>query len=241
MKVSIALSVLSLIALSAAAPAADGQKDELRSKKRGCKARQNNKAAKPITSSAKAAVTTTSSTVKPSTTSTSTTASTASSAAPSSGGSAPNNAIGGMLKLHDDFRAHYGAGAMTWSTELADYAQKVANTCVFEHSHGPYGENLAVGVGGGYNVERAFKSWADEAKDYDWNNPGFNSKTGHFTQVVWKATEELGCASAMCDDGTIFTGYGQKSLYVVCEYRKPGNVVGNNNQYFKDNVGTYRD
>jgi hypothetical protein len=81
---------------------------------------------------------------------------------------------------------------------------------------------------------------------------------------VWKATTEVGCAVAECADGTIFSNMGgQKSSYVVCEcdlclrcrvclgqarggiatadaigeYRRPGNMVGNNNQYFRDNVG----
>jgi hypothetical protein len=29
-------------------------------------------------------------------------------------------------------------------------------------SGGPNGENIAAGVGGGYNIEKAFNSWANE-------------------------------------------------------------------------------
>jgi hypothetical protein len=30
------------------------------------------------------------------------------------------------------------------------------------NSGGPNGENIAAGVGGGYNIEKAFNSWANE-------------------------------------------------------------------------------
>ncbi|KAI9633050.1 CAP domain-containing protein [Dioszegia hungarica] len=154
-------------------------------------------------------------------------------------GGAPAGDATTLLNLHNSFRAQYGAKALTWSSELATYATNYAGGCKFAHSKGPYGENLAAGYGGGYSVTSAFNSWANEAAKYDWNAPGFSSATGHFTQVVWKATTEVGCGVVSCADGTIFSGtQGQKTSYVICEYRKPGNVVGNNNQYFTDNVGT---
>lgn len=42
--------------------------------------------------------------------------------------------------------------------------------------------------------------WMAEAKDYDPQNPVYS----HFTQVVWKATTQLGCAKVACKAGTIF-------------------------------------
>jgi hypothetical protein len=59
---------------------------------------------------------------------------------------------------------------------------------------------------------------ADVSAKYNWNAPGFSSATGHFTQVVWKATTEVGCGVVSCADGTIFSGtQGQKTSYVICE------------------------
>lgn len=76
---------------------------------------------------------------------------------------------------------------------------------------------------------------------YDFNKPGYSSATGHFTQIVWKGTGKIGCASASCADGTIFTGYRANSTYVVCEYQAPGNVVSSDPartaQIFTANVG----
>ncbi|TYJ58438.1 hypothetical protein B9479_000644 [Cryptococcus floricola] len=124
-----------------------------------------------------------------------------------------------LVDLHNAFRAQYGAGNVTWNDDLASYAATAAAKCDMQHTGGPYGENLASGVGGGYDVTAGFQSWADEASSYD-------GSASHFTQVVWKATTEIGCATSSCADGTIFTGYGSDSLYLVCEYNPAGNVIG---------------
>ena len=54
---------------------------------------------------------------------------------------------------------------------------------------------------------------------YDFNNPGWNANpgTGHFTQVVWKASTELGIGKAVADDGCV---------YVCARYAPGGNMMG---------------
>lgn len=104
---------------------------------------------------------------------------------------------------------------------MADKAQTWANKCVFEHSGGslgPWGENLAAGTGD-YTIANGILGWTNEVTAYNPNNP----VASHFTQVVWKATTEIGCAVASCDN--IFAGYGAANFY-VCEYSPPGNVGG---------------
>lgn len=75
---------------------------------------------------------------------------------------------------------------------------------------------------------------------YDFRKPtGYTEATGHFTQLVWKATRQMGCARVDCgydpeeDDDNSDRA---KGWYVVCEYDPPGNVVGYNNRFFKENV-----
>ncbi|WVQ96109.1 hypothetical protein IAU59_003211 [Kwoniella sp. CBS 9459] len=151
-----------------------------------------------------------------------------SAAAPSATG-ASSSVAQTMVQLHNDFRAQYGAGAVTWSDELASYAASHTTACDMEHTKGPYGENLAAGVGGGYSVTDAFNAWAAEAPEYDPSNPQYS----HFTQVVWKATTEIGCAAVSCPSGSIFDMTGD-SLYVMCEYNPRGNMIG----AFAENVGS---
>jgi hypothetical protein len=86
---------------------------------------------------------------------------------------------------------------------------------------------------------------ADASALYNYSSPGYSGTTGHFTQLVWKATSQIGCAAVTCPDGSIFTGYGQNSLYLVCEYYVPGNWVDPSNsantaKYFTQNVGPYQ-
>ena len=47
--------------------------------------------------------------------------------------------------------------------------------------------------------------------------------SGHFTQVVWKGSEEMGIGKAQSKEG---------SWYVVANYRPPGNMMGD----FEKNV-----
>ncbi len=70
---------------------------------------------------------------------------------------------------------------------------------------------------------KATEMWYDEIKDYDFKKPGFSSKTGHFTQVVWVDSVELGVGKATSSNGMQF---------VVARYSPPGNILGR----FPENV-----
>lgn len=89
----------------------------------------------------------------------------------------------------------------------------------------------------------AINAWAIEDKYYHYSpTTGFSEKTGHFTQLVWKATTDVGCSVTDCsasNDGNGTQGYKKgdaQGWFLVCEYWPPGNVVGDGNDYFKENV-----
>lgn len=111
------------------------------------------------------------------------------------------------LDLHNAVRARRGAAPLLWSKTLADSAQAVADTCVFAHSNTNYGENLAIGTN--MDCEYGTQLWVDEESLYDnLSEPGFSSATGHFSQVVWKNSLQVGCGYKVCSRGG----------YVVCHY-----------------------
>ncbi|KAG6845977.1 hypothetical protein H0H87_011025 [Tephrocybe sp. NHM501043] len=127
-----------------------------------------------------------------------------------SSGSGASSDVQAYLSGHNTVRAQHGAADLTWSDELASAAQTWANKCVFEHSQGSlgdYGENLAAGTGSSYGISSAIKSWTDEVSQYDPSNPVFS----HFTQVVWKATKQVGCAVQACD-GIFDSSYGYEAM-----------------------------
>ena len=115
---------------------------------------------------------------------------------------------------------------LAWSDDDARVAQAWSERCVFEHSHGALGENLAFFSGpdgaDGSTPPDVVTLWGDEAPSYDYatNACAAGAQCGHYTQIVWRGTTSFGCGAAKC---TIDGGAG---TYWVCNYDPPGNVVG---------------
>jgi len=136
---------------------------------------------------------------------------------PSSSGPSAGGFGDSCVETHNKYRAEHGAGPLEWDQTMADFAKKVSATCVFQHSGGPYGENLAAGYS---SPEAAITAWYDEGSQYNYGAADFSEQSGHFTQVVWKSAKKVGCAQVDCNG----TG-GTPGSFFTCEY-DTGNVIG---------------
>jgi len=125
------------------------------------------------------------------------------------------------LSRHNTYRSKHNVPDLAWSDGLASSAQEWADGCRIPMVHSGAGENLAYGFG---SIGAAIDAWYNEVDKYDYDNPGFSGETGHFTQIVWKSTQSLGCAAGNCPD--------VNGGYYVCQYDPPGNYIGQ----FEENV-----
>ncbi|KAJ3170261.1 hypothetical protein HDU88_008888 [Geranomyces variabilis] len=132
------------------------------------------------------------------------------------------------LNSHNEFRAQSGKRALSWSSDLAARAQRWANHLADQSNgaltlvHEGPGENL-YGATGNPSCRNAVKMWFDEKPNYHGErivvNNAFESY-GHYTQLIWGTTTEVGCALGSTNDG------GHTSSFVVCKYNPPGNYIG---------------
>jgi hypothetical protein len=98
------------------------------------------------------------------------------------------------------------------------WADKCAEDDKMQHSQNGYGENIHWCSGDIPEGKAPVKHWYSEQKKYDYNkNVDFQPGTGHFTQVVWKKSTELGIAKAKAKRG---------GTYVVAVYNPAGNFMG---------------
>ena len=125
-----------------------------------------------------------------------------------------------ILKAHNDARAAVGKGLpnLKWNDNLANIAFTYSKQCKFQHSNNGYGENLWSGTSGYFTVADAVGGWVGEKKNYNGQAIGQGNfgSYGHYTQVVWKNTTEVGCGYAKCGGNVIMT----------CNYNPAGNVWG---------------
>lgn len=135
-----------------------------------------------------------------------------------------------ILVAHNQERLNLGLEPLSWNPALAQSAQRWADYLAasgrFEHApenrQAPEGENLWAGTKGYFAPEAMVGAWIREKQFF---RPGVfpnNSTTGrvedvgHYTQLVWRATSEVGCAEAS----------SVREDILVCRYAEAGNYLG---------------
>ncbi|KAL4579108.1 hypothetical protein LXL04_015243 [Taraxacum kok-saghyz] len=128
------------------------------------------------------------------------------------------------LDAHNAARAQVGVNNMSWNASVAAYAQNYANQrigdCSLIHSGGPYGENLAGQSGGVLTGTEAVNLWVAENVyyDYETNSCVGGNECRHYTQVVWRNSNQIGCARVQCPNND--------GWFIICSYYPRGNIIG---------------
>ncbi len=142
---------------------------------------------------------------------------------------------GRLLAAHNAERQRLGIAPLKWNPRLAQkaavWAEELTTMDGLEHSDDAdyddsggeiEGENLWRGTKGFYTPEQMVNLWVDERKIFV-NGPFPRNSTtgrwrdvGHYTQLIWRSTTEVGCAIAASKDDEV----------LVCRYVEGGNVIG---------------
>lgn len=133
-----------------------------------------------------------------------------------------------LLAEHNAARDAVGVPRLAWSARLAGeaqaWAEHLAREGRMEHStheaRGGSGENLWMGSAGYYGPDVMIRAFVDERQHFTTGTFPRVSRTGnwrdvgHYTQVVWRETQQVGCAVA----------HNGENDFLVCRYWPAGNV-----------------
>ncbi|XP_074112024.1 uncharacterized protein LOC141535790 isoform X3 [Cotesia typhae] len=136
------------------------------------------------------------------------------------------------LETHNYYRNRHGVPALRLNKQLCKTSQDWANILAtkgrLEHrANIEYGENLYCMWSSNpktiVNGDEPVNDWYVEETQHQYNREPTTLKTGHFTQIVWRSSTELGVGMARNRNGEV---------YVVCNYNPAGNFLGS----FMENV-----
>ena len=128
-----------------------------------------------------------------------------------------------ILTNHNKYRKLHQVEDLKRNSDIEkiaqEYSEYLASINKLVHSKNTYkgsslGENLYGAWGTTLTGTDASEDWYSESADYDYNNPGYTSGIGHFTQLVWKGSKEIGCGAA-CNGG----------CFITCNYYPAGNIL----------------
>lgn len=149
-------------------------------------------------------------------------------AAPAAGFAHPASIAERLLIAHNLERDRVNVPRLEWSAELAEQAQAWADTLArnnrFEHAQDSTGEgeNLWMGSTRAFSAEQMVGGFVEEARYFhagqfpDVSSTGSWTDVGHYTQLIWRGTQQVGCA----------VGQGRDNDILVCRYWPAGNVMG---------------
>ena len=134
------------------------------------------------------------------------------------------------LALHNAERSRLRLPHLSWNRNLereaSEWAQELAQRGRLQHAdhdrRGGAGENLWMGTAGHWGVDGMVGMFIEERRHYrhdrfpEISHTGNWADVGHYSQIVWRDTREVGCAMASARGNDVF----------VCRYYPAGNVWG---------------
>ncbi|XP_026484738.1 peptidase inhibitor 16-like isoform X1 [Vanessa tameamea] len=130
------------------------------------------------------------------------------------------------LEIHNEYRREHGVPPLVLNKDICKISQKWAeelakNDKMAYSVNQTYGESVYCGWSPDSNTKIKAKDcvdrWYNEINDFSFGKEPDVLNCGHFTQIVWRSTKELGIGNAKSKSG---------KLYVVANYYPPGNYAG---------------
>ncbi|KAI5793418.1 CAP domain-containing protein, partial [Pyronema domesticum] len=104
-------------------------------------------------------------------------------------------------RAHNTYRKQHGTKPLKWDPALERSAQAWASSCKQQHDltlvPKRIGDCLAWGQP---SPTSAVDWWVAERARYNYATGDFAMGTGHFTAVVWRDTQRVGCGAAKCNN-----------------------------------------
>jgi uncharacterized protein YkwD len=134
------------------------------------------------------------------------------------------------------YRRTHHSNDLTYNNDISNFSQLWSDYLIknnqFKHSYNKqYGENLSMFRGYRNDIINLIKKsidlWYEEVKYYNFKNAEnsyYNTKSGHFTALVWNSTNEFGI-------GYTYNKFN-KTAIIVMNFNPMGNITG----LFRENV-----